>query len=95
MAMLAEYFGLVNENKPTLESDILYWIGRPEVSPSGRFGRKVTTFQTARLDDNGDIKYEQQSYSTYGKLDVPSEVVHVTKLEFKKLLKNFNDFQLT
>ena len=91
-------FGLLtenDENKPRLKKNTLYWIGRPEVSPSGSFGRKVTTFQTARLDDNGDITYGQQSYSTYGKLDVPSEVVHVTKAEFKKLLKNFNDFQLT
>ena len=88
-AMLTEYFGLVNENKPTLELDILYWIGRPEVSPSGRFGRKITTFQTARLDDNGDVKYGQQSYSTYGKAGKPNDVIHLTKPEFQKLLKNY------
>lgn len=90
MAMLNEYFGLVKENKPTLEPGILYWIGRPEVSPSGRFGRRLTIYQTARLDDNGDIRYGQQSYTTYGKLNTSLPgVIHLTKPEFKKLLKNY------
>lgn len=87
--LFEEFLNEENENKPTLELGILYWIGRPEVSPSGRFGRRVTTFQTARLNDNGDVIYGQQSYITSGKISKPNDVIHLTKPEFQKLLKNY------
>ena len=89
-ALLAEN----DENKPRLKKNTLYWIGRPKVSKEGD-GKIVTTYDTFIMDNNADPKYGTKSYTSLGKLDVPSEVVHVTKLEFKKLLKNFNDFQLT
>ena len=90
-------FGLLtenDENKPRLKKNTLYWIGRPKVSTEGD-GKIVTTYDTFIMDANADPKYGTKSYTSLGKLDVPSGVVHVTKLEFKKLLKNFNDFQLT
>ena len=83
-----------DENKPRLKKNTLYWIGRPKVSKEGD-GKIVTTYDTFIMDDNADGKYDTKSYTSLGKLDVPSEVVNVTKAEFKTLLKNFNDFQLT
>ena len=82
-----------DENKPRLKKNTLYWIGRPEVSEEGN-GKMVTTYDTFIMDDNADPTFSTQSYPSLGKLNVPSGVIHVTKSEFKKLLKNHNDFQL-
>jgi len=89
-------FGLLtenDENKPMLKKNTLYWIGRPKVSKEGD-GKIVTTYDTFIMDNNADSKYDTKSYTSLGKLDVPSGVIHVTKSEFKKLLKNHLDFQL-
>ena len=39
----------------TIKKNVLYWIGRAEVSPSGRFGKRVTTITTAIVNDNGVV----------------------------------------
>jgi hypothetical protein len=71
----------------TIKKNVLYWIGKPEVSPSGRFGKRVTTYTTGIVNDNGDVIYGRQSYSSLGKLGVPNNIIKVTKSEFEKMLK--------
>ena len=71
-----------------IKKNVLYWIGRAEVSPSGRFGKRVTTITTAIVNDNGEIVYGRQSYSSLGKLGTPNNVIKVTKSEFEKMIKN-------
>ena len=75
----------------TIKKNVLYWIGRPEVSPSGRFGKRVTTFTTAIVNDNGEVVYGSQSYSSLGKLGTPNNVVKVTKAEFEKMIKKSSE----
>lgn len=69
-----------------IKKNVLYWIGRPEVTKSGRFNRQSTTYQTAFLDENGKVIYGQQTYLSYGKKGVPENVIKVTRAEFQKML---------
>ena len=82
------YTQLKKNEMATIKKNTLYWIGRPEVSQSGRFGKRVTTYTTAVLNDNGEVVYGSQSYSTLGKLGIPNNVIKVTKAEFEKMLKS-------
>jgi len=72
----------------TIKKNTLYWIGRPEVSASGRFGKRATTYATAIVNDNSEVIYGSQTYFSRGKLGVPNNVVKVTKLEWEKMLKS-------
>jgi hypothetical protein len=71
----------------TIKKNVLYWVGKPEVMPSGRFGKRVTTYTTAIMNDDGLVMYGKQSYSSLGKLGVPKDVIKVTKSEFLSMLK--------
>jgi len=75
----------------TIEKNVMYLIGRPEVSPAGRFGRRVTTFTTAMVMDNGQVIYGSQSYTSFGKLGTPNDVVLLTKAEFQKMIKKSSE----
>lgn len=70
-----------------IKTSTTYWIGRPEVFNSGRFGKRVTTYTTAIINENGEVAYRTQSYSSLGKLGVPDNVVKITKSEFEKFIK--------
>jgi hypothetical protein len=69
-----------------IKKNVLYWIGRPEVTKGGRFNRQSTTYQTAFLDENGKVIYGQQTYFSYGAKGVPENVIKVTRAEFQKML---------
>jgi len=66
--------------------NVLYLVGRPEVTKAGRFNRQSTTYQTAFLDENGKVIYGQQTYLSYGTKGVPENVIKVTRAEFQKML---------
>ena len=73
--------------KMKIQKNILYWVGKPEVQITGRFGRRITTYKTAILNDDGII-YREQSYLSRGKLGIPKNVIHIkSKTEFLKLIK--------
>ena len=42
-----------------MKTNVLYYVGRPEVSIGGRFGRRSTTYTTAIKGENGDISFGQ------------------------------------
>ena len=71
-----------------IKKNTIYWVGRPEISLAGRFGKRVTTYNTATMDDSGKIVYKKQSYTSLGKLGVPSNVIVVSKKsDFLKMIK--------
>ncbi len=69
-----------------MKTNVLYYVGRPEVSRSGRFGRRVTIYTTAIKGQDGIVKIGQQWTMTNGKMAIPKNVIHVSKSEFKKLV---------
>ena len=72
----------------TIKKNVLYWVGRPEIGSIGRFGKRMTIYKTAIIDDSGEIIYGSQSYTSFGKKGVPNNVIKVTKSEFEKMIKN-------
>ena len=70
-----------------LEQGKIYWVGRPEVSRSGRFNKQTTTVQVASVDVNGEVNFSTQVYSSRGKLRTPNNVIRLTKSDFNKLIK--------
>jgi len=69
-----------------MKNNVLYYIGRPEVSIGGRFGRRATTYITAMKGQDGIIVFGQQTTLTNGKMTIPKNIIHVSKSEFKKLV---------
>jgi len=86
--ILLSLLKLLKPHIMNIEKNVLYWVGKPEVMPSGRFGKRVTTYTTGFINDDGEVIYGKQSYSSLGKLGVPKNVIKVTKYEFQKMLKN-------
>lgn len=74
----------------TIETNKIYFIGRPEVFNSGRFGKRVTTYNTAILNDDGKVIYGRQSFSSFGKLGIPENGIKVTKAQFDKMIGSSN-----
>ncbi len=68
------------------ELGVKYYIGRPEVSRGGRFGKKVASWKTCVVDENGEKKYGMQSITMMG---TPSKYkvdgIKITQKEFDKL----------
>lgn len=71
-----------------LEQGKIYWVGRPEVSRSGRFNKQTTTVQVASMDENGEVNFSTQVYSSRGKLGTPNNVIRLSKIDFNKLINS-------
>jgi hypothetical protein len=69
-----------------MKTNVLYYVGRPEVSRSGRFGRRVTRYITAIKGEDGVVNIGSVNIFTNGKMAIPKNVIHVSKSEFKKLV---------
>ena len=69
-----------------MKTNVLYYVGRPEVSIGGRFGRRSTTYTTAIKGENGDISFGQITILTNGKASIPKNVIHISRVDFKKLV---------
>ena len=69
-----------------MKTNILYYVGRPEVYISGRFGRRSTRYATAIKGENGDIAFGGITVSTNGRAAIPKNVIHISRADFKKLV---------
>lgn len=63
-----------------------YFIGRPEISKSGRFGKRVTTYNTCTTD-GVEFILSTKSFSSFGKLGIQPDIIYISKTDFNKLIK--------
>jgi hypothetical protein len=71
-----------------IEMDKTYLIGRPEVSRGGRFNRGGASYKTIRIDENGNLRFGQQTFQISGSAknyNFGENYVKVTQKEFDKM----------
>ena len=69
-----------------MKKNVLYYVGRPEVSGAGRFNAKRTRYMTAIKGDDGVVNFGSVNIFSYGTLGIPQNVIHVSKSDFKKMV---------
>ena len=63
-----------------------YFIGRPEVDSTGRFGKKRATWKTCVVDENGNKRYGLYTTTIFGSAkNLKLDGVVITQKEFDKL----------